>query len=86
MEAWMIQAIISIGQVIVTIGALLAILRWNGYCRVSNRELARQRAICDKRFKQMAIDNRIIKATLKRIEKHIKEIESRIYRIEGGTK
>jgi hypothetical protein len=34
----------------------------------------------------MAIDNRIIKATLKRIEKHIKEIESRIYRIEGGTK
>jgi len=82
MELWMIQAIISTGQVIVTIGALLVILRWNGYRRVSNREFTKQREICDRKFKQMAIDNRTIKATLKRIEKHIKEIESRIDRME----
>ena len=82
MEAWAIQAIISTCQVVVTIGALLVILRWNGYRRVSNLEFTRQREICDKQFKQMAIDNQAIKATLKRIEKHIKDIESRIDRME----
>lgn len=86
MESWAIQAIISIGQVVVTIGALMVILRWNGYGRVSNREFRKQTELCNKRFAEMAGFRREIKASLKNIQKRLKGIESRIDRIDKGVK
>jgi hypothetical protein len=78
MEYWMIQAIISLIEAGAIIGGIAAILKWSAF--VPQKEFKRQTAICDRRFEEMAAESRSVKAILKRINKHLREIEAEMDR------
>ena len=78
MEAWLVQAIISVTQIAVVLGGVVAILRWNGYRKVTRREFQRQQALNDAKFIEMVENWRDTKQTLDRIERDLKAIESRV--------